>query len=158
MSGTGETPVSGWMLGHATVGAVAERLRASALPGNCTVRESLRGLPRRERHPLIAVMPHSERGRDLITSTGRTIQQCSTEIVVLTVVRVGNDPGGARAHDRLETLLGAQRGCLSGWIPPGCPSPILWIAGDLQSLDGESAIWADRWRIDWYADHHTEGA
>ena len=156
MTAVDENVLSAWILGHAAVTAVADRLRA-VLPAGTAVQETLRGLPQQRKYPLVAVLPESERGREPVTRTGLTVQPVSTDIVVLTVVQMLNDPGGGgRARARLETLLSAQREGLSGWIPPGCPSPALWTSGQIQSLDATAAVWADRWRVDWYATHTRE--
>ena len=156
-----EPPLSQWARGHGAIEAIVERLRQLPLPTGgsrkCSVQASLRGLPQRHGYPLIAVLPEAERGRAPVTRTGRTVQMCSTTIAIMTVVQMINDPGGRRAHDRLDDLLSFQRECLSGWLPPDCPSPLLWVSGAIQSLDTTAAVWTDRWRLDWYATH-TEDA
>jgi len=148
MMGTNtETPR---VTGHEAVTAIVEHLRAEEGLGGCDIRESLRGLPHRQRLPLVAVLALRESAAPPVDGC-RGIARVITRIAVLVAVAVHNDPGGTRARAALTPVLAALRGRLAGFCPPGASEPLAWREGGLAELTASRALWEDGYDLAWWS-------
>jgi hypothetical protein len=73
----------------------------------------------------------------------RMVQKVTVTFGVIVVVQNYRDQLGAQSQDSLNAVLGAVRGALLGWVPPGASQPISFQQGDLLEYDAGRSLWAD---------------
>jgi hypothetical protein len=77
----------------------------------------------------------------------RTTQRGNVTVGVIIVGRNYREQAGAQLSASMNTLIGAVRGVMSGWVPdvPGA-RPFELQRGDLLQYDDATALWCDVWK------------
>lgn len=86
--------------------------------------------------------PHAP-GNGMPNVQRRMVQQVDVTFGVLVAVQNFREQLGAQSQDSLLAVLGAIRGALLGWVPPGASQPISLQQGDLMQYDAGRSLWAD---------------
>lgn len=86
--------------------------------------------------------PHPA-GNGMPGAQQRMVQQVDVTFGVMVAVLNYREQLGAQSQDALLAVLGAVRGALLGWVPPGASQPISLQQGDLLQYDAGRALWAD---------------
>jgi len=73
----------------------------------------------------------------------RMVQQVDVTFGVMVAVQNFREQLGAQSQDSLLSVLGAVRGALLGWVPPGASQPISLQQGNLLQYDAGRSLWAD---------------
>ena len=124
--------------------AVAARLEEAGIYGEVlTALDVAAAQGRALKLPAALVTPLADAGGE---SAGGAVRRIEALVAVTTIVKVVNDPGGARSKDGLTPLIDRARAALIGWRPGARDDALEFESGELIGVADGRAVWEDRYR------------